>query len=415
VFGFIDDPEANLDDLAGYCADLGVEISAQGFDQRINPKAVEFCQAMLSQAIGHFKNTLALPLPILQQFSAVNLVDSTSLSLPETMVAEYPGCGGDGPSASLKVQLNFEFLYGNLEQIVLRPGNEPDQKFIDQLDWVQPGSLNLRDLGYFSLDNLDTIAETRQAYYLSRFLFGTALFTSEGKPLHLAQVLKQQPRQPFEMNVLLGVAHHLPTRLIAIPLPQEVADRRRQRAKENARRKGRTPSAQYLAMLDWLLFVTNVPEPMFSIEQVALLYRVRWQIELVFKLWKSYGSLQRSQALRRDRVLFELYAKMIGLVLTQFLLAPWRMPAGPAANREASMFKIRDILQDFAKALMRALPVWTQLLAVLTRLNRRIERLGFKQKRTQQPNICHALALASALFILDLEFDQELELPVLLA
>jgi hypothetical protein len=415
VFGFIDDPEANLDDLAGYCADLGVEISAQGFDQRINRKTVDFCQAMLSQAMGHFKNTLTLPLPILQQFSAVNLVDSTSLSLPETMVSEYPGCGGDGPSASLKVQLNFEFLYGNLEQIVLRPGNEPDQAFDDHLDWVQPGSLNLRDLGYFSLDNLQTIAATRQAYYLSRFLVGTALFTPAGKPLQLAQLLKQQPRQPFEMEVLLGVDHHLPTRLIAIPLPQEVADRRRQRAKANARRKGRTPSTEYLAMLDWLLFVTNVPEPMLSIEQAALLYRVRWQVELVFKLWKSYGGLQRSQALRRDRLLFELYAKMIGLVLTQFLLAPWRMPAGPAANREASMFKIRDILQDFAKALMRALPVWTQLLAVLTRLNRRIERLGFKQKRTQQPNICLALALASALFILDLEFDQELELPVLLA
>jgi hypothetical protein len=415
VFGFIDDPEANLDDLAGYCADLGVEISAQGFDQRINARTVEFFKAMLSQAMAHFKNTLPLPLPILHQFSAVNLVDSTSLSLPDHMVAEYPGCGGNGPQASLKIQLNFEFLYGNLEQIVLRPGNEPDQKFDDQLDWVQPGSLNLRDLGYFSLDNLQTIADTRRAYYLSRFLFGTALFTPEGQPLQLAQLLKCQPRQPFEMDVLVGVDHKLPTRLIAIPLPQEVADRRRQRAKENARRKGRTPSTEYLASLDWLLFVTNVPEPMLSIEQVALLYRVRWQIELVFKLWKSYGGLPQSQTLRRERLLYELYAKMIGLVLTQFLLAPWRIPAGLAANREASMFKIRDILQDFAKELMRALPVWADLLAVLTRLNQRIERLGFKQKRTKQPNICYALALASSLFVLDLEFDQELELPVLLA
>jgi hypothetical protein len=51
----------------------------------------------------------------------------------------------------------------------------------------------------------------------------------------------------------------------------------------------------------------------------------------------------------------------------------------------------------------------------LTRLNRRIERLGFKQKRTKQRNICYALALASSLFVLDLEFDQELEVPALLA
>jgi hypothetical protein len=415
VFGFIDDPEANLDDLAGYCADLGVDISAQGFDQRINAMTVEFFKTMLSQAMAQFKNTLPLPLPILQQFSAVNLVDSTSLSLPDNMVTEYPGCGGDGPQASLKVQLNFEFLYGNLEQIVLRPGNEPDQKFDDHLDWVQPGSLNLRDLGYFSLDNLRTIAETKQAYYLSRFLFGTGLFTPAGKPLNLSQVLNQHPRQPFEMDVLLGVDHNLPTRLIAIPLPQKVADRRRQRAKEKARRKGRTPSPAYLAILNWLIFVTNLPEARLSIEQVALLYRVRWQIELVFKLWKSYAGLQRTQSLRPERILYELYAKMIGLVLTQFLLTPWRMAAGATAKLEVSMFKVRDILQDFAKELMRALPVWTDLLDVLTRLNRRIERLGFKQKRTKQPNICYALALASSFYILDIEFGQELELPVLLA
>ncbi len=415
VFGFIDDPAANLDDLAGYCADLGVEISVQGVDQRINAEAVAFFKAMFSQAITHFKHTLPLPQPILQQFSAVNLVDSTTLCLPDKMVSEYPGCGGDGPLASLKVQLNFEFLYGNLEHIVFRPGQEPDQAFDEQLDWVQPGSLNLRDLSYFSLDNLATIATTRQAYYLSRLLWGTGLRTPTGQPLHLIRLLTAHPPQAFEMEVLLGNDHHLPCRLVAIPVPQEVADRRRQRAKENAQRKGRTPSAEYLAALDWLLFVTNVPASMLSIEQVALLYRVRWQVELVFKLWKSYGHLPRTQTLRRERIWYELYAKMIGLVLTQFLWASWRCLSATTPKHEASLFKVRDIFQDFAKALMHSLPVRTELLAVLSRLSKRIERLGFKQKRTQHPNIGYALALASSLYLLELQTEPQLELPLLLA
>lgn len=413
VFGFIDDPEANLDDLAGYCADLGVDITAQGFDQRINPAAVEFLKVMLSQALEQFKHTVALPVPILHQFSAVNLLDSTSLSLPEGMVEEYPGCGGDGPQASVKVHLNFEFLYGNLEQLVLRPGKEPDQQFETYLDWVQPGSLNLKDLGYFDLDSLRTLAGTKQAYYISRLLPGVGLATATGQPCNLYELLKQQPRQPFELAVQLGVDHHLPARLIAIPLPQEVANRRRQRAKQNAQRKGRTLSQAYLNSLDWLIFVTNVPASMLTIEQVALLYRVRWQIELVFKLWKSYGGLKRIAGLRRERVLYELYAKMIGLVLTQFLLAPWRMPQGYLANREVSLFKVRDILQDLARDLMQALPVLADLLAVLTTLVQRIERFGFKQKRKKQPNVCHALALASTVYVLEIDLDQDIELPFL--
>lgn len=412
IFTFIDDPEANLDDLAQACADLGVEISVQGFDQRLNPYTPEFLKEMLSRAMEQFRSNSPLPLPVLQQFSAINLVDSTVLALPDNMAAEFPGCGGDGPQASLKVQLKFEFLRGNLSQIILRPGKEPDQKFDVWLDEVQAGSLNINDLGYFVLESLKTIDEEKEAYYISRYLFGSSLFTPEEEAINLGAMLKKAPRHPFEVDILLGAKQKLPARLVCIPLSREVADRRRQKAKENARRKGKTLSKNYLALLDWLIFVTNVPEVMLSVEQVALLYRVRWQIELVFKLWKSYCGLDHIQGLRRERILFELYAKMIGIVLTQFLLAPLRMPQGTWANREISSFKVRDIFQRFALELMRSLRKLDDLYAVLTKIFRRIERFGFKQKRVKQPNVCHALALASVVYAP--EFDVDIELPALL-
>jgi hypothetical protein len=415
VFGFIDDPQANLDDLAQVCADLDVEITAQGFDQRVNPNAITFLKEMLSQAIEQFKNETPLPLPILQQFRAINLVDSTVLSLPDNMVDEYPGCGGDGAAASLKVQLNFEFLHGNLEQIVFQPGKEPDQNFTAYLQRVQPRSLNINDLGYFRLESLKTIDEQKEAYYISRYLFGTALSTPGGEPIDLAQMLKNSVRQPFEQEVLLGSKEQLPCRLICIPLPQEVADRRRQKAKQKARRKGRTLSKEYLTLLDWVIFVTNVPQTMLTIEQVALLYRVRWQIELIFKLWKSYCGLKHLQGRRRERVLYELYAKMIGIILTLFLLAPVRMPQGTGANRELSVFKVRQIFQRFALELVANLALLSDLLVVLRKILNRIERFGFKQQRKKQPNICHALALAFTVYVLDVGLDQNVDLPALLA
>jgi hypothetical protein len=413
VFGFIEKPHASLSDLAQVCLDLSVEITPQGLDHRIDEQAVVFLKEMFSRAIEQFKNKVPLPLPILQQFSAINILDSSVIALPPSMVETYPGCGGNGPEASLKVQLVFEFLLGNLNQIALRAGREPDQAYRDYLQVVKPNSLTIADLGYFLLDAFKTIMN-RSAYFLSRFSTKTGVLTSGGQSLDLLALLRTETRDTFEMEVLLGkqTQHRLPCRLICLRVPQEVADQRRQKAKKNAQRKGRTVSQKHLAWLNWTIFVTNVPVCMLSIEQVALLYRVRWQIELVFKLWKSYCGLNHVAGLRQARVLVELYAKMIGIVLTHFLVAPIRMLHGMYADREISPVKVRDIFQRFVRDLCRSLTPSADLVQVLADMFEHVERFGFKQKRKKHPNVCHALALASVVHVM--AFEPTLELcPVL--
>ena len=144
--------------------------------------------------------------------------------------------------------------------------------------------------------------------------------------------------------------HQLPCRLIALPVSQEVADRRRQKAREKSRRQKTTPNKETLALMNWTIFVTNIPDEMLSMQQIAILYSIRWQIELVFKLWKSHCGLRRVAGFRRERVLVELYGKLIGAVLTHFLIAPLRMPEGMLSNREISPVKVRNIFRRFARA-----------------------------------------------------------------
>ncbi len=403
VLGFIEKPDASLSDLAQACLDLDVEISAQGLDQRLNERAVDFLKEMFSEAMDQFKNEMPLSLSVLQQFTAVYLTDSSVLPLPVNMADEFPGCGGNGPVASLKIQLVFDFLQGNLAQVAFRPGREPDQKYRDYLEILQPGSLSITDLGYFHLDSFKNIMFERDAYVLSWLLPSTGLLLPEGEPLDLAMMLRQHPREAFEMDVLLGKKkkHQLPCRLICIPAPQEVAEQRRRKAKETARRKGRTPSQAHLALMDWTLFVTNVPSSMLSIEQVALLYRVRWQVELVFKLWKSYCGLKRIVGLRRERIMVELYAKMIGIVLTHFLIAPLRMSQGSQTHREISPIKVRKTFQRFARDLNRSLGSLPSFQDVLCEMLACIQRFGFKEKRKKNPNVCHALTQVSIMCGLD--------------
>jgi hypothetical protein len=135
---------------------------------------------------------------------------------------------------------------------------------------------------------------------------------------------------------------------------------------------------------------------------VALLYRVRWQIELVFKLWKSYCGPGRIAGLRKERILTELYIKIIGIVLTHFLIASLRMPEGAKANREISPVQVRKILGRFARDLNRVAASLYGLANVLEEMIHHIELFGFKQKRRKKPNTCHALALISAIFDLEI-------------
>ena len=113
VFCFLANPKAHLTDLIKFCADhYGVDLSTQAFDQRINAFAVSFMKIMLGVALQAFRSLVLIPLPNLTQFSEVNIVDSTAISLPERLSNIFPGCGGNASKAGMKIQLVFDFLTG---------------------------------------------------------------------------------------------------------------------------------------------------------------------------------------------------------------------------------------------------------------------------------------------------------------
>lgn len=412
ILGLLEKDELSLGTLAQVCSDTGIEITPQGLDQRITGKAVAFVKVMFSRAIDMFKNQIPLPLPILQQFNGIYLTDSSVIALPDTLAEDFAGCGGNGPQASLKIQLVFEFLCGNLIQVALRPGREPDQSYREYIQAIPEGALSIVDLGYFVLDAIKAIMYERHAYFLTRYRTHTSLLTPQGTPFNLLERLQSGPREPVAFPVLMGkqAKHRLPCRLIALPVAQEVADRRRHKARKKSRRQKTTPNNETLALMDWTIFVTNIPDEMLSMQQIAILYSVRWQIELVFKLWKSHCGLRRVAGFRRERVLVELYGKLIGAVLTHFLIAPLRMPEGMLSNREISPVKVRNIFRRFARELNRGLDCPAKLQIVLADMLSHIQRFGFKEKRQKEPNLCHALALVSAVW--SIQYNSHPEMPL---
>ena len=393
VMGFLEKPGSSLNELAQSFLDLGVEVSAQGIDERINAFSVAFLRNLFSQALERFKNKCPLPLSVLQQFSAINIVDSSTKSLPENMADEYPGCGRTGAQAALKIQLVFDFLHGNLKQVEMETGLDSDQGYREYLKVVEGGSLTLLDLGYFCLDAFRAIAD-KSAYFLSRYFYPTGLLDEVGKRIDLATLLRKQTGTCTEVQVKLGCRsqHQLPCRLIILRNPKTVTEKRRRRAKEHAKKRGTTLSQTYLFLLGWTLFVTNAPDTLMNLQHVYDFYRMRWQIELIFKLWKSYGGLNSILAWRKERVLTELYAKLIGIVLLHFLLAPLRIPDEVWAKREVSNVRFHQILARFARSFKQALASLMALAKTLDEFVLHVQRFALKQKRRQQPNAYSQLA-----------------------
>jgi hypothetical protein len=251
-----------------------VDVTPQGIDDRINAFSVVFLRAIFLQALEIFKNRYPLPLSVLQRFSAINIVDISTKSLPENMANEYPGCGRVGAKAALKIQLIFDFLHGNLKQVEIETGEDSDQGYREYL-----------------------------------------------------------------------------------------------KVREHAKKRGTTLSQTYLFMLGWTLFVTNAPDTMITVKQACDFYRIRWQIELIFKLWKSYCGLNHIQAWRKERVLTELYAKLIGIVIVHFLLAPLRIPDEIWSEREVSNVRFKkkywNVLLDCSSCTFQMLSLWQKLLTIL--------------------------------------------------
>lgn len=410
VWACVEQPAVTLGRLQQVAADLGVTISKSGLQQRLTAAAVTFMQTLFGHVQTCLHQQVALPVPLLARFTAVHLRDATAIALPETeaLIAKFPATGGNGPKAGLKLQVWFEWLRGNLDALWQTDGRVPDQRATQHLAALVPGGLVLADLGYFVLTSLEAMAAAG-AYFISRFDTGTGVRDSQsGLPFDLLAHLQHLPatQRQVELSLLVGLRMCLPCRLLAVRLaPAQVAQRHR-KAQAAARHKGRQVTAQKLAWLEWSVYVTNVPADWLTLRQIVLVYALRWQVELLFKLWKSQGQLDRIAGQLAPRILCEVYAKLIGLVLFSYLIAPLRRAE---AERELSVPKAWDIFQHQAHAFVQAwrAPHAEAWEPVLVELYARWPRYALKDKRRTRHTTLEQLDAAALEALFPPDGDRE--------
>jgi hypothetical protein len=109
-------------------------------------------------------------------------------------------------------------------------------------------------------------------------------------------------------------------RLLIIRVPEEVAKRRRADLEAEALRRNRPIRQRAWELADWTILLTDAPAHLLNLQEALVLLRERWQMEMLYKLWKQYGRIAEWQTANQWRILCELDAKLIGLLLHHWLI-----------------------------------------------------------------------------------------------
>ena len=127
--------------------------------------------------------------------------------------------------------------------------------------------------------------------------------------------------------------------------------------------------------------MTNVPVELLSLDEALVLARVRWQIELLFKLWKQHGYIDEWRSKKPWAILCEVYAKLIAMVFQHWLLviSCWNYP-------DRSLVKAAQTVRTFTPLLTSALSGLSDLSATLERFQDILQHGCRINPRNKHPN-----------------------------
>jgi hypothetical protein len=388
VFGWLANPKASLDELARAAALLGVPIQPQSLEERFTPQAAALLRRVLEASIRAVITADPVAIAVLDRFTEVVLLDSSTVSLPEPLRGLFAGCGTSNPqagNAAVKLTVAWDLKAGRLRGPLLDAGRVNDKKTALAGEVLPAGALRVADLGYFQLGHLAAI-DRHGAYFLSRFLPLTVVDDAQGTKWPLLSQLLSRGGPRVDRAIRLGERARLPCRLLAARVPPEVAQRRQEELRQEAAAQRRRISPEVLALAHWTVFVTNVPTALLSLEEALEVGRARWQIELLFKLWKSEGRIDESTSRKPDRILCELYAKLVAMVVQHWVLlvSGWE-------HADRSLVKMAQTVQRRAWELAKAVGRRPEVRRIIHELRTIFGTCCRVDRRRKHPATCHRL------------------------
>ncbi|MBT2218630.1 IS4 family transposase [Virgibacillus dakarensis] len=380
---------------AQLCSYFNLEISAEGLNQRFNEESVEFMRRIFQSL---WLNQVSGSLPFVERhlFKRIRILDSSSFDLP----SDYTGY--DGPNGTgVKIQLEYELYEGVFRHLQIQNGKESDISYAKSIqDDIQPGDLCLRDLGYFSQDNLLAI-DKKGGYYVSRIRNQTNLYqkNDDGQWQKINVTKMMEPLQPGEVIELTQVRVGAKTkdpllaRIVVTKLTEEQKEKRQEHLNQKKKRRKKSLSAQKNISVN--IFATNIPQEQVKKEEIYPLYSLRWQIEILFKTWKSLFEIQKVKKMKKERFECHLYGTLIQLLICSTVAFQCRRMLYQQYHMEVSEYKSIDIAKESLTVSQQGMiDKGRSLVEVLKRIYKSIRMNGRKCHKKQKKTVFDILHIA---------------------
>ncbi len=349
--------------LSGLCDrmrefNFQADISSSALAQRINTKAaVRFMRECFERTLKCVREKLEKQYCALEgtlkTFNNVYIQDSTVFEINKKLARFFPGTnrGKRQNESSLKSQMKIDLIHnfttGQIAELQIYEGKLPDQALTGKIEKIiEANDLFLRDLGYFKIQSLKNIDESK-AYFLTRFPAHVKVYLNpdDKDPIDLATYLSKHFKEfsAIDLNVWIS-EERLQVRLIAYRVPKDISADRRRKAHKEAKGRGRTLSKEKLAQMDFSLFVTNIPANILSVKVIGTVYRLRWEIELIFKTWKSQLKIDVLQGVCLQRILCLIWGRLCMVILIAHITAGFLNLAKRLIEAELSQIKLVNYL-----------------------------------------------------------------------
>lgn len=309
----------SLQELAiAFFKQTGYKISKEGLNKRFTKEAVVFMKEILNRLLQ--KKLSEQKLILNACFDGVLIKDATSFQLPRCMKNNYKGSGGAGSDACIKIQFEYDAFTGQITSLELYPFVHTDQKTAkEDISSLKNNFLYLRDLGYMTIDFINGIKQY-QAFYLGRLNTNMNVFIYKNEKKKricfksIYRYMNKHGLERMEMNVWL-TSKLAQTRLIIEMLPEEIVENRLRNKYKEAKKKGKNVSKETITRASLNLFITNTNQEQCPIENVRKVYQIRWQIELIFKAFKSKLAIDKvNRKMKTERFECFLLARLIWIV-----------------------------------------------------------------------------------------------------